>query len=278
MNGRVCVVTGGNGGIGRATATELARQGATVVIICRSRERGEEALQAIKAETKNPNVELVLADLSSLSQVRRAAADILAKHKQIHVLVNNAAVFLPRREETEDGFEKTLATNYLSHFLLTMLLLDALKAGAPSRIVNVATKTMGIKVNFDDLQLKKSYSTMKAVGPTKMALILFTQKLAQKLEGTGVTVNALHPGLVKSDLLDDMPWLMRTMFRLMSGSVENGARTPVYLATSPEVAKVSGKLFADCKQVKAGGQAQDPAAVEKMWDLSVQMTKLDARA
>ena len=278
MNGKVCVVTGANGGIGRETAKELARRGATVVMICRSKERGEEAQRAVIQETGNPHVELVLCDLASQQQVRRAAADILAKHPKIHVLVNNAAVFLPKREETEDGIEKTFATNYLSHFLLTMLLLDALKAGAPSRIVNVATRTMGLKIDFDDLMLQKRYSIMKAVGPTKLALILFTKKLSEKLRGTGVTVNALHPGLVKSGLLDDVPWLMRAMFHLLSTNAEKGARTSIYLATDDSVASTSGKLFADCKEVKAGGQAADPAVVDKMWDLSFKMTKLNQPA
>jgi NAD(P)-dependent dehydrogenase (short-subunit alcohol dehydrogenase family) len=278
MNGKVCVVTGANGGIGRETARELARRGAKVVMICRSKERGEEAQRAVVHETGNPHVELVLCDLASQQQVRRSAADILAKHSKIHVLVNNAAVFLPKREETEDGIEKTFATNYLSHFLLTMLLLDALKAGAPSRIVNVATRTMGLKIDFEDVNLQKGYSIMKAVGPTKLALILFTKKLSEKLKGTGVTVNALHPGLVKSGLLDDVPWLMRAMFHLMSTTPEKGARTSIYLATDDAVASTSGKLFADCKEVKAGGQAADPASVDKMWDLSFKMTKLSPPA
>jgi NAD(P)-dependent dehydrogenase (short-subunit alcohol dehydrogenase family) len=278
MKDRVCVITGGNGGIGRATALELARRGATVVLICRSRERGEAAQRAIQTETKNDAVELVIADLASLADVRRAAAEIVARHPKVHVLINNAAVFLPKREVTADGFEKTFATNYLSHFLLTHLLLGALKAGAPSRVINVATKTMGLKIDFDNLMLDKGYSILKAVGPTKLALILFTQKLAAELEGSGVTVNALHPGLVKTELLDDSPWLMRTVFGLISTTPEKGARTPVYLATSDEVAGVTGKLFADCKPIAAKGQAQDPAAVDKLWQLSLQMTKLDARA
>lgn len=274
MTDKVCVVTGANGGIGRATATELARRGATVVMICRSRERGEAARDAIRAAAGHDRVELVLADLASQAEVRRAASEILARHSRIHVLVNNAAVFLPKRELTEDGVEKTFATNYLSHFLLTHLLLPALKAGAPSRIVNVATKTMGLKIDFDDLMLEKGYSILKAVGPTKLALILFTQKLARELEGSGVTVNALHPGIVKTDLLDDTPWIMRKLFHLISTTPEKGARTPLYLATSDEVAGVSGKLFADCKPIAMTGQAADPAAVEKMWDVSRALAKI----
>lgn len=275
MTGRVCVITGANTGIGRATAEELAKKGATVVMICRSHERGEQGRLEIVAATRNEQVELVVADLSIQAEVRRAAAEILARHPKIHVLINNAGVFLPTREETVDGLEKTFATNYLSHFLLTHLLLDAIKAGAPSRIINVATKTLGLKIDLDDLQLsKRKFSTMNAVGPTKLGLILFGQELAKRLAGTGVTVNSLHPGLVKTPLLDDVPWLMRTVFHLFSGSPQKGARTPVYLATSDEVANVTGKLFADCRQIEAGGQAKDPEFQGKLWDLSMKLAKL----
>lgn len=274
MSERVSVITGANGGIGRATAAELARRGDTVVMICRSKERGEAARAAIAREAEHDRVELVLADLASMAQVKRAAGEIVARHPKIQVLVNNAAVFLPKRELTDEGLEKTFATNYLSHFVLTQLLLPALKAGAPSRIINVATKTTGLKIDFDDLMLEKGYSIFKAVGPTKLAMILYTQKLARELEGSGVTVNALHPGLVKTDLLDDTPWLMRKIFHLLSTTPEKGARTSIYLATSDEVANVSGKLFADCKPIKVGGQAADPAAVDKMWSVSRQLAKL----
>jgi NAD(P)-dependent dehydrogenase (short-subunit alcohol dehydrogenase family) len=272
MKDRVCVITGGNAGIGRTTAEALAQQGANVVLICRNKERGEAAQREIRESTKNQNVELVIADLASLADVRRAASEILKAHPKIHVLINNAGVFLPKREVTADGFEKTFQTNYLSHFLLTHLLLDALKAAAPSRIVNVATLTRGLKIDLDDLQNEKSYSIMKAVGPTKLALILMTKKLAPQL--SGVTINALHPGLVKSNLLDNTPWLMRKFFHLMSTTLEKGARTSIYLATSDEVANVSGKLFASCKEAKTGGQANDPAVADKLYELSLKMTGL----
>jgi NAD(P)-dependent dehydrogenase (short-subunit alcohol dehydrogenase family) len=272
MNGKVCAITGGNGGIGRATAEELARLGATVVLICRSRERGEAAQKEIRESTKNQNIELVVADLSSLAEVRRAAGEILAAHPKIDVLINNAAVFLPKREVSADGFEKTFATNYLSHFLLSHLLRPALEAAAPARIVNVATLTRGLKIDFDDLQLEKGYSIFKAVGPTKLALILMARKMAPMLKG--VTINALHPGLVKTGLLDDTPWLMRKIFHLMSTSPEKGARTSIYLATSADVANTTGKLFANCKEVATGGQANDPAVADKLYDLSLKMVGL----
>ena len=189
-------------------------------MICRSRERGEAACREIIAATKNNRVQLVVADLALQEDVRRAADEVKRLHPKIHVLINNAAVFLPKRELTPDGVEKTFATNYVSHFLLTHLLLDNVKAAAPSRIINVSTKTTGIKVLFDDLMLEKSFSTMSAVGQSKMGQILFTQELAQKLLGTGVTVNALHPGLVKTPLLDDVPKWMKFVFHIMSTTPE----------------------------------------------------------
>ena len=275
MQGKTVVITGANSGIGRATAEALAKMGATVVMICRSRERGEAARNEIIAATKNQNVELVVADLSSMAEVAQAAAKVKSTHPKIHVLINNAAVFLPKREVTADGLEKTFATNYLSHFLLTHLLLDALKAAAPSRIVNVATKTTGMKINLDDLQLEKTkYSIFGAVGPSKLAQVLFTQELARRLEGTGVTVNALHPGVIRSGLLDDSPLWMRAMFGLMAKSPERGAETPVYLASSPQVEKVSGKLFADRKQIPVGGQALDAEKQTRLWDISMRLAKL----
>jgi NAD(P)-dependent dehydrogenase (short-subunit alcohol dehydrogenase family) len=278
MKGRTCVITGANGGIGRATAEELARRGATVVMICRSRERGEAARKAI-AEATKATVDLVVADLSVMAQVRGAADEILKKYEKIHVLVNNAAVFLPKREVTEDGFEKTFATNYLSHFLLTQLLLDRLKASAPARIVNVATLTRGLAIDLDDLMLeKRKYSIFKAVGPTKLALILLTRELAKRLEGSGVTVNALHPGLVKTELLDDSPWLMRAIFGLLSTTPAKGAATSVYLASSGEVEKVSGKLWAKCKEVALSGPASDDGLAKRLWEASAKLVKLDGAA
>ena len=269
---KVCVVTGANTGIGRATADHLAREGATVVMICRSKERGEKARSEIAAASGNSKVELVIADLAEMKDVRRAAEEIKSRHSKIHVLMNNAAVFLPKRETTSDGLEKTFATNYLSHFLLTHLLLDQIKAAAPSRIINVATKTTGLSLDVDDLQLeKRGYSIMKAVGPTKLALIMFTRELAKRLEGTGVTVNALHPGLVKTPLLDEVPAAMRFFFHLFSTTPEKGARTPIYLATSNDVANTTGGLFANCKPVKIGGQAADDAVVKKLWDTSAKL-------
>lgn len=272
MNGKVCLITGANRGIGYEVARALAKQGATVVLLCRDRVKGEEARARLTEESKNPNVELLLCDLSLQADVRRAAAEFKAKHARLHVLVNSAGIFLRQRELTSEGIERCWATNYLSHFLLTNLLLDTLKASAPARIINVATKTMGLKLDLDDPTLEKGYSFAKGMGRTKLALILFTMELAKRLEGTGVTVNAMHPGVVKTELLDDLPAPMGLLFGLFARAPEKGAATAVYLATSPEVEGVSGKLFADEKQVAIGGQATQPGLQERLWRESLAST------
>ncbi|MFI5164465.1 MAG: SDR family oxidoreductase [Bacteroidia bacterium] len=274
MKNKIVLITGGNSGIGKATAIGLAKLGATVIIACRSKEKGEKAVAEIKKASGNQNVELLLVDLASQKSVRAAAEEFKSRFKQLHVLINNAGVFLRNREETEDGLEKTFATNYLSHFLLTHLLLDLLKASASSRIINVASKHFGVKINFDDLQTTKNYSFMKAVGPTKLGLILFTKKLSKQLEGTGVTVNALHPGLAKSNLLNGMSGMVRFIFNLMMTSPEKCAETSIYLASSKDVEKVSGKYFEKCKEVPAGKNTNSEEDINKLWDVSMKLSKL----
>jgi NAD(P)-dependent dehydrogenase (short-subunit alcohol dehydrogenase family) len=273
---RASVVTGANTGMGRVIAEELARLGDTVVLVCRSRERGEAAQADIRSATQNDAVELVVADLASQRQVREAAAEITERHDRLNVLVNNAGVFLAERAETEEQIEKTFATNYLGHFLLTELLLDALKAGAPARIVNVASRTGGYKIDLDDLMLKKKkYSAIPAASQSKLAQVMFTLELAQRLEGTGVTVNALHPGLVKSGITRELPLFIRTMLNLVSTTPEKGARTALYLATSPDVENVSGQFIGPKrKPLKLAAQANEPEARQRLWDLSVEMTAL----
>jgi NAD(P)-dependent dehydrogenase (short-subunit alcohol dehydrogenase family) len=275
MENKIVLITGGNAGIGKATAIGIAKTGATVIIACRSKERGEQAVAEIKKASGNDKIDLLLVDLSSQKSVRAAAAEFKSRYNQLHVLINNAGVFLGKREETEDGLEKTFATNYLSHFLLTHLLLDLLKASAPSRIINVASKHFGIKINFDDLQTKTNYSFNKAVGPTKLGLIMFSSELAKQLEGTGVTVNSLHPGLAKSGLLDNIPALPRVLFHMLSASPGKGAETSIYLATSPDVEKVSGKYFEKKKEVKVGKNASNPDDNKRLWDMSMKLANLN---
>lgn len=276
MQGKVCIITGGSAGIGRATALALAKQGATVVILGRSRQRGEQARTEIARESGNDKIELVLADLAVQADVRRAAAEILQKHIEIHVLINNAAVLLPRRELSIDGIEKMFATNYLSHYLLTNLLLERIKASAPARIVNVANLIPGAEIDLDDLMLEKQpYSAFGALRPSKLALILFTRELARRLAGTGVTVNALQPGLARTTMMDDQPWLMRVLTHLISATPEKGAATSVFLASAPGISEVTGKLFAKCREIPMrGDQVNDENLWQQLWERSAQLTHL----
>jgi NAD(P)-dependent dehydrogenase (short-subunit alcohol dehydrogenase family) len=273
MKGKICLITGGNSGIGKATAMELARKGSTIVLMCRNEERGQKARQEIIENTGNSHVDLLLADLSSQSSVKQAAEDFKKKYNKLDVLINNAAVFLSKRSETEDGIETTFATNYLSHFILTHLLLDSLEASGEGRIINVASKHNGIKINFDDLMTKQNYAFFRAVGPTKLGLILFTNELSKRLAGKPITVNSLHPGIIRSNLMHDMPWVLRTLFKTLSARAEKGAVTPVYLASSPAVEGVSGKFFVNCKEAETTDAAKDQDSARKLWDISMSLIK-----
>ncbi|HET6991490.1 MAG TPA: SDR family oxidoreductase [Bacteroidia bacterium] len=276
MKNKIILITGGNAGVGKATAIGLAKMGATVIIACRNKEKGAQAVAEIKKESNNPNVDLLMMDLASQKSVRDAVADFKKRYNHLDVLINNAGVFLPKREVTEDGIEKTFATNYLGHFLLTNLLLDTLKASAPSRIVNVASKTGGVKMNFDDLMSEKKFSVMGAVGPTKLGLIMFAKELSRQLEGSGVTINALHPGLVKTTLLKDTGFFLRLMFKMIPQvSPEKGAETSIYLASSPEVEKVSGKFFINKKEAEANAEANDVTKQKKLYEISMKLAKLN---
>lgn len=275
MKNKIVLITGANSGIGKATAIGLATLGATVVIGCRSKQRGTEAVEEIKKASGNPNVDLLLIDLASQQSVRKAAEDFKNRYGQLNVLINNAGVFLPKRVVTEDGIEKTFATNYLGHFLLTHLLLDTLKASAPSRIVCVASKHSGIKINFDDLMLEKKFSTLAAVGPTKLGLVILAKELSKRLYGTGVTINSLHPGLVKTTLLKDTGLFIRLLFKLIPQvTPEKGAETSIYLASSPDVENVTGKFFSNKKEEATSAGANDEATNKRFYELSLKLAHL----
>ncbi|MEE8347067.1 MAG: SDR family oxidoreductase [Dehalococcoidia bacterium] len=275
MQGKTVLITGGNSGIGKETAVALARLGGTVVFTSRDPQRGEQAAADIRRRSA-ADVALMPLDLASFASIRSFAAAFLDRYDRIDVLVNNAGLVLSERTETEEGFETTFGVNHLGHFLLTDLLLDRIKASAPARIINVASRAHRYARNgldFDDLQSTNSYGGLQAYGRAKLANIYFTRELARRLEGTGVTVNALHPGGVATGFARDgdvkvpFSWLI-LLARPFLRSPEKGAETSIYLASVPEVDGVTGKYFADSKETEPTLIAQDDDAARRLWAAS----------
>jgi NAD(P)-dependent dehydrogenase (short-subunit alcohol dehydrogenase family) len=279
MQGKICVVTGATSGIGKATALGLARLGATVVLVARNQSKGEATRAEIITQSGNSAVDLLLADLSSQQSVRRLAESVKQNYPRLDVLVNNAGLFSLRRHTTVDGIELTLAVNYLAPFLLTNLLLDLLKASAPARIVNVSSSSHEEGyIRLDDLQMKRGYRPMRAYGQSKLALILFTYELARRLEGSGVTVNALHPGFVATNIgQTGLPPIARAAARLVLRrgiTPEEGANTSIYLASSPEVEGVTGKYFARSAPRRSVEISYDEALQRQLWEVSERLVGL----
>jgi NAD(P)-dependent dehydrogenase (short-subunit alcohol dehydrogenase family) len=280
MSGKVVVITGGNTGIGKAAAIGLASLGARVVITSRNEERGRAAREEIVERSGNADVDVMPLDLASFRSIRSFANDVLTRHDRLDVLVNNAGLMLRRRTETDDGFEATFGINHLGHFLLTDLLLDRLKASAPARVVVVASMAHKVArrgLDFDDLQAERHrYRWMDAYIKSKLANIYFARELARRLDGTGVTVNALHPGFVRSELgrggdLGGVYGFGTKLGAPFAISSERGARTTTYLASSPEVEGVTGEYFFKCKPAKLSKAAQDDDAARRLWDVSEKM-------
>jgi NAD(P)-dependent dehydrogenase (short-subunit alcohol dehydrogenase family) len=253
LQGKMCLVTGSTAGMGKVTARELASRGATVVLVSRNRAKGEATQSEIKQATGNEHVDLLVADLSLLQEVRRLAEAFQQKYDHLHLLINNAGGTYRSRTVTSDGLEATLAFNYLTPFLMTELLLGVLKASAPARIINVSSMAHSRTMAFDNLQGEKRYTAMGNYGQAKLALIIFTYELARRLEGTGVTVNVLHPSLVASNpagLTGVMAWVVK-LLRPFVIPVEQGAQNEIYLATSPELEGVSGKYFVEQQEKRS---------------------------
>ena len=278
MGGKVVLITGGTSGIGKAAATALAAMGAEVVVTGRSRERGETAVEEIRRGSGNEGVSLVLADLSVQAEVRRLAEEFGRTHDRLDVLVNNAGVILSRRTETPDGIETTLAINHLAPFLLTNLLLEVLKESAPSRIVTVSSEARrGAKIDFGDLQSERRYRGFGVYGMTKLANILFTYELAERLRGTGVTANCVHPGPVNTNFGMNNRGLMVLLFRAFKPFMrtpEKGADTLIYLASSPEVEGTSGRYFSDRKVISTFEEPHDVHTQKRLWEESEGLTNL----
>ncbi len=275
MKGQTCLITGANSGIGKVMALEIAKEEAKVVMVCRSKERGEAARQEIVNESHSKSVELMLADLSSMQEVRNLAKEFKRNHDSLHVLINNAALWPNKRMLTVDGLEMQFAINHLSHFLLTNLLLDVIKSSAPARIVNVSSGLhRRAKIDFDDLQAEKRYRHMQVYGQTKLTNVYFTHELAKRLKGTGVTVNSFTPGMTATNLGRYLSPIAQWFMKTFSKSAERGAETGVYLATSPEVEAVTGKYFANCKEVKSSKISYDVEIARRLWEVSEELTGL----
>jgi NAD(P)-dependent dehydrogenase (short-subunit alcohol dehydrogenase family) len=282
MRGKVCLVTGATSGIGLVASEELARQGAHVVLVGRDPGRCAAAVARIQAQTGSKEVETLLADLSVQEQVRQLARAFLKRHGRLDVLINNAGGIWIKRQLTADGLEMTFAVNHLAYFLLTRLLLDTLRASAPARIINVSSGAHhGADMAFDDLMGEKRYSAWRAYQKSKLANLLFTYELARRLQGSGVTVNALHPGWVATGFGKGNGWrggVLQTIAGLFALSPEKGARTIVYLATSPEVANVSGQYFYQERARHSSAQSNDEATARRLWEVSEQLTGLGVTA
>ena len=280
MQGKTCMVTGANSGIGKATALGLAQMGANVVMVARDRARGEVAQNEVKAKSGNNSVDLLVADLSSQQSIRKLVEDFKQHYKQLHVLINNAGVFMLTRRETVDGLEITFAVNYLAPFLLTNLLLDVLKASAPARIVNVSSEAHeNGYIKMDDLQAKKNYRPFRAYGQSKLALVMFTYELARRLQGKGVTANCLHPGFVATNIGQGgvapvaRP-VAKFVLSFLGISPEEGAKTSIYLATSPDVEDVTGKYFVKSVNRWSAPISYNESLQRQLWEESTKLVKL----
>jgi NAD(P)-dependent dehydrogenase (short-subunit alcohol dehydrogenase family) len=281
MDGKVVLITGGTSGIGKATATALAAMGARVVVTGRSEERGERAVEDIRHESGG-ETSLMLADLAVQADVRRLAEEFQERYDRLDVLVNNAGLVQSERTETPDGIETQLAVNHLAPFLLTNLLLDLLKKSAPSRIITVSSDghRWG-KMDLDDLQSKRRYRAFPVYGMTKLANIMFTHELAERLEGTGVTANTLHPGGVNTNFGNNNRGIMAVLFRAFKPFMrtpEQGADTLIYLASSPEVEGMTGKYLADRKVKAPSDAAYDETMRKRLWEASEELTGLKVPA
>ena len=279
MPGQVFVITGATSGIGKALAVALAKTGETVVIVARDAERGNATLEEIRLATQNANVHLQLCDLSILSSVRNLAEILKSKYETIDVLINNAGVYKRKRSVTVDGFEEMFAANHLGPFLLTNLVLEKLQAAVQAhgsaRLLNI-TAPSTVPLNFDDLQGEGSFNSLNAFGATKMANLLFTLELAQRLENTGITVNAVHPGLARSGLMKEGSFLVRLLTRLASPPPERVTGALLQAATAPEFERRTGTFLHNGKEIDVPAYARDRATQQRLWDISERLTGLAA--
>lgn len=281
MKGKICMITGANSGIGKATALGLANLGATLVLVCRDQIRAEEAISEIKEKSGNGSIGLLLADLSSQREIHNVVNEFKKKYDHLDVLINNAGVNLHQQTLTEDGIETTFAVNYLAYFMLSNLLFETLKDSAPARIVNVASSVQAKSIDFDDLNGNNHYRQLKAYAQSKLAVILFTYEFARRIKGTGVTVNCLHPGFVKTNMIRKFRPFVKYFYHLVGLFMlkpKKGAKTSIYLASSPEIDGTNGKYFKKKKEIKSVKISYDESVAKELWDLSVKLTNIDFKS
>jgi len=276
MKGKVVLITGGTSGIGKAVATGIARMGARVVIVARNEKRGDDARRDIMRKSGSGDVDVLVADLSTRAVIRELAEEFRGRYERLDVLVNNAATVTGTRRLTPEGFETQFFVNHLAYFMLTCLLIDVLRASAPSRVVNMASTahSSGV-IDFEDLQMSQRYTGWQAYANSKLANVMFTYALARRLEGTGVTANCVHPGVIHTGLLRRYSFVLNALFHALSvffKKPEEGAVTPIYVATSPEVANVTGKYFRRGAAMGTSEASNDVAAQERLWKMSEEMT------
>ena len=277
MEGKNCVITGANSGIGKATAIGLAKEGATIIMVCRDKERGGKAKKEIVELTNNKNVDLLLCDLSSQKDIRKFASEFKSKYEVLHVLINNAGVMIPKRIISDEGFEMNFAVNNLAPFLMTNLLFDVLKKSAPSRIINVSSGLhKRAKMDFDDLQNENNKTRLfKLYGVSKLALMLWSYELSRKLEGTNVTINTVHPGVVNTNLGRYQSKFSQGFGKIFFKKPEKGAETSIYLASSPEVEGITGKYFVKKKPKQSSKESYNEEYAKRIWGINAELTGLD---
>jgi len=285
IDGKTVIITGGSTGIGKETALELAERGGRIVLACRDKVKAESTAAEIREVTRNQDVTVMELDLASLQSVRRFVEEFKKREKKLDVLINNAGIMLHPQAKSDDSNELHFQINYLGHFLLTVLLLDTLKASPGSRVINTsALAHWSTTIDLDDLNMEKSeFIARRAYGQSKLALIIFTRELARRLEGTGVCVNALHPGIVRGTELArysvfGSPWFKFMMFPLMwvlLKSVRDGAQTGVYMASAPELDGVTGQYFSDCEKRQPSPESQNEQLARRLWRISLRMVGLE---
>ncbi len=273
MKNKIILITGATSGIGKETALGLAKMGATIVFTSRDDIKGEKTKKELIAKTNNKNIHMLNCDLASFESIKNCCNEFKSKFYKLHVLINNAGVWDFKRRESKDGIENIFAVNYLAPFLMTELLIDVLKKSKPSRIINVTSGMHYGTINFNDIEFKEKFSGAKAYRQSKLGLILFTRLLAKKLKGTGVTVNAAHPGMNKTDLGRDAGGFSKMIFKMMGKDPSIGAETSIFLASSPEVENITGEYWAKKEIKKSSKESYYMDSAVKLWDVSKKYLK-----